>query len=150
MYADQWWREEFPEPAVLAPPLADPARLVPVELCPPLAVSAVPVPPPFGVGTLACWPEFPAFVGLPAPVGRWLRPKALPWSVLDGLPVPLPPVEEACAATTPWQYTIVDATLPPFSAMSALKAVDESCGTMMDDTDVEEVFPARKAVQRPN
>ena len=48
---------EFPEPALLAPPLAASAVDVPCELLPPLAVSAESVPPLLGVSTGADPPE---------------------------------------------------------------------------------------------
>jgi hypothetical protein len=87
---------------------------VPAELAPPLAVSAVPVPPELGVGTLA-WPE-----DLPAPAGLA--------GLVAGLPAPaeFPGLAPwlGLVATTFWQYAVVAAT-PPFWAMSALKAVEE-------------------------
>jgi hypothetical protein len=85
---------------------------VPLEDAPPLAVSAVPVPPALGVDTGACELEFPAEL-----VGGVLGPD---WPVVSEVSV-VSFDDVPLAAITPWQYVVVEATVPPWALIRAAK-----------------------------
>lgn len=121
---------------MLAPLLSVPAVVpVPAELAPPLAVSAVPVPPEFGVETGGSEFDGPALAGLPVPV------EGFP---LVSEPV-FAPVEVLCAAMVALQAITVSPTL--LVPIKALNGGAESAGTLLYG---EDGWCARKAVQRPN